>query len=65
MITKEKLKEHIEKFPDSFSIEELIEHLIFVDKLEKRIQLSESGEIISDEDLKSEIRSYLSESRNS
>ena len=58
MITKEKLKEHIEKFPDSFSIEELIEHLIFVDKLEKRIQLSEKGEIISEEDLKSEMQKW-------
>ena len=36
MITKEKLKEHIDKFPDKeFSIDELIERLIFIEKLEE------------------------------
>mgnify|MGYP000336082736 CR=1 FL=1 len=34
MITKEKLQEHISKFPDKISIDELIEKLVFIDKLE-------------------------------
>ena len=59
MITKAKLKEHIEKFPDSFSIEELIERLIFVDKLEKRIKQSENGEIICEEQLKAEMQKWF------
>ena len=59
MITKAKLKEHIEKFPDSFSIEELIERLIFVDKLEQRIKQSENGEVISEEQLKAEMQTWL------
>lgn len=58
MITKAKLKEHIEKFPDSFTIEELIEHLIFVDKLERRIKQSENDEVISDEHLKEQIQKW-------
>lgn len=59
MITKEKLKEHIEKFPDSFSIEELIERLIFVDKLEQRIKQSENGKLISDVQLKAEMQKWF------
>ena len=59
MITKAKLKEHIEKFPDSFSIEELIERLIFVDKLEQRIKQSENGEVISEEQLKAEMKKWF------
>lgn len=59
MITKAKLKEHIEKFPDSFSIEELIERLIFVDKLEQRIKQSENGEVISEEQLKAEMQKWF------
>jgi ubiquinone/menaquinone biosynthesis C-methylase UbiE len=31
MITKEKLQEHISKFPDQISIDELIEKLIFIE----------------------------------
>ena len=59
MITKEKLKEHIDKLPDSFSIEELIDRLIFIDKLEKRIQQSESGEVVSEDQLKEEMKKWF------
>jgi len=37
MITKEKLQKHISKFPDEIHIDELIDNLVFIDKLEKRI----------------------------
>ncbi|MCO5724149.1 hypothetical protein [Robiginitalea marina] len=59
MITKEKLKEHIEKFPDTFSMDELIERLIFIDKLEKRIQQSQSGEAISEDELKEDLQKWF------
>lgn len=41
MISKEKLLKHIEKFPEEMSLEELIERLILVEKLKKRIEESE------------------------
>lgn len=59
MITKEKLKEHIDKLPDSFSIEELIDRHFFIDKLEKRIQQSESGEVVSEDQLKEEMKKWF------
>lgn len=34
MLTKAKLKEHLEKFPDEFSIDDLIEKLILMEKIE-------------------------------
>ena len=55
MITKEKLKKHIETFPDELSIDELIERLIFVEKLEDRIAQSERNETLSEQELKSEM----------
>ncbi len=59
MITKEKLKSHIETFPDNMSIDELIDRLIFVEKLEKRISESNKGETISEEDLKKEMEKWF------
>ena len=38
MISKEKLISQIESFPSELSIDELIDKLIFIDKLEERIQ---------------------------
>jgi len=59
MITKEKLKKHIEKFPDEMSIDELIDRLVFVEKLENRISQSINGETISDEELKIEMEKWF------
>lgn len=59
MITKEKLKEHIEKFPDEMSIDDLIDRLVFVEKLENRILQSKNGETISDADLKLEMEKWF------
>lgn len=50
MISKNKLKEHIDKFPEEISIDELIERLIFIEKLESRITNSEKGESSLPED---------------
>jgi len=35
MITKTKLKETLENFPEEFSIDDLVEKLIIIDKIEK------------------------------
>ena len=59
MITKEKLQEHISKFPEKISIDELIEKLVFIDKLEKRIQLSEANTSISEEELENEMNKWF------
>lgn len=60
MITKEKLKEHIDKFPENeFSIDELIERLIFIEKLEERIAIStNSGSTISEAEVKKEFEKW-------
>jgi hypothetical protein len=59
MITKERLQEHISKFPDLISIDELIEKLVFIDKLEKRIQLSEANNSITEDELDTDMNSWF------
>jgi len=52
MLTKEKLNKTIKNLPDSFTIDELIDQLIFVEKIEEGYQQSEEGKVVSNEDLK-------------
>jgi hypothetical protein len=59
MITRKKLKEQIDKFPEEFSIDELVERLIFIEKVEKGMTQSERGEIISDTDLDNEVEKWF------
>lgn len=59
MITKEKLQEHISKFPNEIHIDDLIDRLVFIDKLEKRIQASNNNEVISNEELEDETKEWF------
>jgi hypothetical protein len=60
MLTKDKLKKSIDNLPDSFSIDELIDQLIFIEKVEEGIVQSEEGKTVSNEDIKSMIDKWSS-----
>lgn len=58
-ITKEKLQKQIDEFPDEISIDEVIERLIMIEKIETRIQESENNETISEDDIKNEMQEWF------
>lgn len=59
MLTKSKLKEEIEKLPETFSIDELVERLILIEKVENGISQSNKGEVISEAELDNEIEKWF------
>jgi hypothetical protein len=59
MLTKTKLKEQIEGFPEEFSIDDLIDRLILIEKIEHGIKQSENGEVISDSEMDKEIKKWF------
>jgi len=52
MLTKETVKKTINSLPETFTIDELIDQLIFIEKVEEGYQQSESGKVVSNEDVK-------------
>ena len=58
MLTKNKVKETIKNLPDSFTIDQLIDQLIFIEKIEEGIKQSEEGKVISNENLKTEMNRW-------
>ena len=52
MLTKEKVNRMIESLPNTFSIDQLIDQLIYMEKVELGYQQSEEGKVISNEDVK-------------
>ena len=60
MLTKDKLQKSIANLPESFSIDELIDQLIFIEKVEEGIVESEAGKTVSNEDVKSMIDKWSS-----
>lgn len=59
MITKTKLKEQIESFPEQFSIDDLIERLILLEKIEKGKIQSENDNILSESELDQEMNKWF------
>ena len=59
MLTKTKLKETLDNFPERFTIDELIDRLILIEKIERGNLQSENGEIIAEADLDIEIDKWF------
>jgi hypothetical protein len=52
MLTKEKVSRSINNLPDSYTIDELIDQLIFIEKVEEGLKQSEIGKVISNDNVK-------------
>ena len=59
MLTKTNLKKQIDKLPEEFSIDELVERLILIEKIERGLEQSEKGKLISEADLDKEIEKWF------
>ena len=59
MLTKSRLIKQIEEFPEEFSIDEFIEHLILLEKIETGNKQSENGQVISDDEMQKEIEKWF------
>jgi len=60
MLTRNTVRQSIDNLPDSFTIDELIEQLIFIEKVEEGIKQSDEGKTISNDDVKSMIEKWSS-----
>ena len=58
MLTKSKVKKTLKSLPDSCTIDELIDHLIFIEKVEEGIQQLEDGKVVSNKEIKTMIDSW-------
>lgn len=55
MLTKSEVKKQLEKLPEEFSLDELVQQLIFIQKVEKGLKDSEENKIITESDLDKKI----------
>jgi hypothetical protein len=59
MIIKKQLTLTLEQFPEQFSLEELIDKLILLDKIERGNLQSENNEVINQEELENEMQKWF------
>jgi hypothetical protein len=59
MITKEKLIQTINQLPTKFSVDEVIDRIFLLDKIETGLQQSRKGQVTSDEKLDEKLPKWL------
>lgn len=59
MITKTQIRNTLDSLPENVTIEQVIEHLIFLDKVQKGLEDSENGRIITVEEAKQKLTKWL------
>ena len=55
---RDKAIETMNEFPKEFELEELLEKLVFIDKVEKGLQLIKEGKTISHKEAKARMKSW-------
>lgn len=59
MLTKEKIKKTIDSLPDGFSIDDVIEKLIVLEKIEKGQDDVKKGKVYTAEEAKIRLKKWL------
>ena len=59
MITKTQIIDSLSKLPEDLSIDQVIEHLIFIEKIQKGVEDSENGRIYTNEEAKKKLNKWL------
>ena len=59
MLTKTNVIKTVQELPNSFSIEELFDKIIFLNKIEVGRQQSKAGKTVSTTDAKKQLRKWL------
>ncbi|HZG01172.1 MAG TPA: hypothetical protein VEY71_09220 [Chitinophagales bacterium] len=59
MITKERLFESLQNLPDKFSLDELLDRIMLLQKIETGIEQSNAGQTHSTEDAKKKLGKWL------
>lgn len=59
MLTKSQVKKQLEKLPEEFSLDELVQQLIFIQKVEKGLKDSDENKIITETDLDKKIDKWF------
>ena len=59
MLTKEKIKKTVDALPDDFTLEDLIEELIVINKIEKGLQDVKDGNVFTTKQAKQRLGKWL------
>jgi predicted transcriptional regulator len=59
MLTKEKIISGIQKLPDSVTVDEILDQILLLEKIEKGIDQADNGKVLSEKELDKRLSKWL------
>jgi hypothetical protein len=59
MLTRDKVISSVKQLPDSFSVDEIIDRIILLEKIETGLEQSKKGQVTADKDLETKLPKWL------
>jgi predicted transcriptional regulator len=59
MLTKDKVKQTIDRLPEHFTVDQIVEELVILDKIEEGLKDIEEGRVFSTDQIKQELKTWL------
>ena len=59
MLTKEKVKRTIDRMPDNFTVDQIVEELVVLNKIEEGLKDIEENRVFTTDQVKKELKAWL------
>jgi predicted transcriptional regulator len=59
MLTKEKIISGIQKLPDSVTVDEILDQILLLEKIEKGIDQADKGKVLTEKELDKRLSKWL------
>jgi len=59
MLTKDKVKKTIDKLPENFTVDQLVEELVILNRIDEGLKDIDEGRVFTTDQVKEELRTWL------
>ncbi len=59
MLTKEKVRKTIDRLPESFTVDQIVEELVILNKIEEGLDDIDEGNVFTTNQVKQELKTWL------
>jgi predicted transcriptional regulator len=59
MLTKDKVRKTVDRLPENFTVDQIVEELVVLNKIEEGLRDVEKGRVFTTDQVKKELKSWL------
>jgi predicted transcriptional regulator len=59
MLTKDKVRQTIDRLPEKFTVDQIVEELVILDRIEEGLKDIEEGRVFTTDQVKKELKTWL------